>query len=96
MLSEKELTPTNTRQCELLYLTRIDKDKAAAGNRGVIESISLKPLPVTSTDDIHRQMLESGDPFRKFFIVDAAVQTVNGMPSAYKVTRLHDICDIEE
>lgn len=58
---------SSERQCELLYLTRIDKDKAAAGNRGVIESISLKPLPVTSTDDIHRQMLESGDPFRKFF-----------------------------
>lgn len=83
------------RQGELLYLTRIDKDKATAGNRGVIESISLKSLPVMFTGDIHQRIFESGDPFRKFFIVDAVVQTVNGVPSAYKVTRLHEINDME-
>lgn len=95
MLSEKEFTPTNTRQCELLYLTRVDKHEAAAGNRGVIESISLKSFPVIFTGNIHQRIFEAGDLFRKFYIVDVVVQTVNGVPSAYKVTRLHDVCDME-
>lgn len=83
------------RQCELLYLTRIDKDEATVGNRGVIESISPKSLPVIFTGDIHQRIFEAGDPFRKCYIVDVVVQTVNGAPGAYKVTRLHDISDIE-
>lgn len=90
---ERERSPE--RQGELLCLTRVDKDKAATGNRGVIESISLKSLPVMFTGDIHQRIFEAGDLFRKFYIVDVVVQTANGVPSAYKVTRLHDVCDME-
>lgn len=81
---------------ELLYLTRIDKDKATEGNLGVIESISMKPFPVMFTGDIHRRIFDAGDPFRRFYIVDVTVQTVKGAPNAYKVTRLLDIGDIED
>lgn len=84
------------RPIELMYLTQVNKDKAAAGNRGVVEAISPKPLPVTFSGDIHRRIFEAGDPFRKCFIVDLVVQTVGGAPNAYKVTRLHDISDIVE
>lgn len=95
ILLGKERMRSPERQGELLRFTQVNADKAATGNRGVIETVSLKPFPVTSTDDIHRRIIEAGNPFRKFYIVDVVVQTVNGVPSAYKVTRLHDICDME-
>ena len=54
------------------------------GDKGVIESISPNPVKVVfSTDTIKTTMLlEDENPFRMAYIVDVAVETVNGRPMA--------------
>lgn len=68
--------------------------EAKAGDRGVIESLSGKPVKITFADPhLKQQMLHTDDPFGKAFVVDVGVETIEGRPAAYRIVDLHDIID---
>lgn len=66
------------------------------GNKGIVESISGEPIRVVfASDDIHQSMIElDKNPFHHAYLVDIDVQTVNGKPALYKITKLHDIIEV--
>lgn len=63
-----------------------------AGNRGQIDELHNKPLPIVfETDELKSQILHSTEnPTRQAYLVDVVVQTVNNRPITYKIMALHD------
>lgn len=81
-----------------LYLTRIDKDHHVAGGRspekGVIESISNRKLPVHWVSDLDSKRVKSiqqANLFDVIFTVDVKVDYAKGKPSAYRILQLHEV-----
>ena len=76
---------------------RNQPDSSKAGDRAKIESIYRGDLKVRfPTHTLKTKMLyEEPYPFKKAFIVDVAVETINEKPALYKVLELHDIIDKE-
>lgn len=79
----------------MLYWDQARGDlEATAGDRGVIESLSGRPVKITfAHPSLKQQMLHTDDPFGKAFVVDVGVETVEGRPAAYRIIELHDIVD---
>jgi hypothetical protein len=65
---------------------------STAGDKGVIESVSSKPVKVFfANDDLKAAtVLSSENPFKYAYIVDVQIETVENSPVLYKVMRLHD------
>jgi hypothetical protein len=61
-------------------------------DKGVIESLSSNPVKVLFTSDAIKAalLLEEDNPFRMVYLVDVAVETVNGRPILYKVLAVHE------
>lgn len=66
-----------------------------AGDRARIESLHPGDVKVRFANDaIKTQMLyDTPYPFSKNFVVDVAVETVEGRPALYKVLEIHDVFD---
>lgn len=80
----------------LFYWHQAKSDvKAVKGNKGVIESISKKPLNVIFDNDaIKEQMLKGeANPLTHVFVVDVKVDTVMEIPSVYKIMNIHQVID---
>jgi hypothetical protein len=99
-----KLMPDETNQQEtvrskqLLYFDQVSKKNSKSGNKGKIDAISPKALPVVfETSELLRQITECEDnPFNKGHIVDVVVQTVNSMPKVYKVIAYYESFPIDE
>ena len=68
------------------------KEKGRTGDRGVIPSISDKPLPVyfrKSFQNLKDQMTKQVNPLTSTFVVDVYVQYVAEEPKGYIVTEIH-------
>jgi hypothetical protein len=79
------------------YQARSDSSKnKQAGYSGKIDSISSKQLKVIfENDDIKEKMLGMDEnPFKKAFVVDVLVESVQENPFAYKVIKIHEIFDL--
>ena len=77
------------------YQARNDM-KSAVGNKGIIESLTDKPMNIIfDNDDLKEKMLHGENPFTTVFVVDVKMQNVNGRLAAYKVVKLHDTFEIE-
>ena len=63
-----------------------------AGDKGVIESISTAPVNVVFTDDGIKMQMIGGEEniFRRAYVVDVVVETIQGKPALYKVLALHE------
>ncbi len=63
-----------------------------AGDKAKIESIYDGPVKTTFQDDNIKaaMLLDEPHPFKKAFVVDVVVETIEGKPMLYKVTRLHE------
>lgn len=74
---------------------RNDPNGSKAGDRARIESIYKGDVKVRFlSEKIKLKMLyEEPHPFSKAFVVDVAVETVNGKPALYKILEIHDILD---
>lgn len=78
-----------------LYLTRLDKNHhGSAGSspeRGIIESISKRSLPVHWISELDSKMVKSQGEnlFSLVFTVDVKVDTVRNSPHAYRVLKIH-------
>jgi hypothetical protein len=73
----------------------------AAGEKGVIESISDRPLKLLYASDeagrrIKSEVRQDGNPLRKLFVVSVNVQNANGKPVAYRITEVHSVEDMPE
>ncbi|MCA0423740.1 MAG: hypothetical protein LCH61_10505 [Proteobacteria bacterium] len=98
-VERKTLEQTDYRQVIMtLHQASLDEAKAgkAAGEKGVIESISEKPLKLVYASDLAAQRIKAeirndDNPLRKAFVVDVNVEKVRGKPHAYRITHVHSI-----
>lgn len=77
----------------LLYWYQARADATStAGDKGIIESISTRPVKVIcATDTIKLQMiLNEENPFKGAFVVDVMVETIKNKPALYKILNLHE------
>ncbi len=74
------------------------KERGRTGDRAIVDEILPgKDLPVFfvgTTGNDKRQMLH--DPFKRLYVVDINVGTVNGEPRLYRVVALRDTLPIDE
>ncbi|TZG25577.1 hypothetical protein FYJ91_11150 [Sphingomonas montanisoli] len=70
------------------------------GERGVIESIHKRALPVLYASDLaeqrmhHEKLQLAGNIFRALFDVDVNIEAgVSGRPIAYRIMQVHDVLD---
>jgi len=79
----------------LMYLYQARDDlTSTTGDKAVIESISPNPVKtVFMSETIKAKVLL--DPFKKVFIVDVAVETINNVPKLYRILELHESFDRE-
>ena len=84
----------------LMQIYQVRSDAGSnTGNKAIIDDIfkGKKIAVVFETDELKQRILYSeNNPTRKLFQVDIKVQTVNGIPVAYKVISLHDVIDYNE
>jgi hypothetical protein len=77
----------------LLYWYQARDDKMSkTGDKGIIESVSKKPVRVRwANDGIKAQLLHGNEnPFEEAYLVDVMVQTIQGKPKVYLVLAVHD------
>lgn len=73
-----------------------DQRAAKAGDLGIIEAISQRAVKtLISSDEVKEQMLGEA-LFRKAYVVDVDVQTINGKPSLYKIIAVTESFDRED
>jgi hypothetical protein len=79
------------------YQTRNDA-KSKIGDKGIVESITGRPVKtIFSGDSLKNQMLQMDDNFyRRAFLVDIQIDTINGRPALYKIIAIHDTIDISD
>jgi len=85
-----------SKQLMTFYQARFDSDYNK-GTKAIIESVTPKPLKVTFSDDVLKySMMSNHESFRGkawqdlAYFVDAEVQTIQGQPKAYKITRFYE------
>lgn len=73
------------RQMLFYWYQARDQRAAKAGDLGIIEAISPRAVKtLISSDEVKEQMLGEA-LFRKAYVVDVDVQTINGRPNLYKI-----------
>lgn len=77
---------------EVLYLQQVRGDaKSHAGDRGVIETFSRKPVKLEFTNETAKNaVLEQPFPFKMAYLVDGRASTVEGQPALYKIYAVHE------
>jgi hypothetical protein len=77
---------------ELLFLHQVRGEvRARAGDFGVIEKFSPKPVKLLfTTEDAKRIVLDCAHPFGMAFVVSGQISTIRGEPSMYKIFTVHD------
>lgn len=81
----------------LLRWNQTRNDTSNAGDRAIIESISKRPVKtIFDNNSVKMTMLKMDDNFfRKAFIVDVSVDTIEDVPRLYKIMKIHDNIDLE-
>lgn len=96
LLEESKQPDTNIHRKVLFYWdTTKYGEKSNAVDRGIIDSIYDKPLKVIfEPDDLKNKMIDSEkNPFHLGFIVDVEVQTMQNIPTVYKIMAVHESID---
>lgn len=73
-----------------------DETKARSGDRGVIEAISPKPIKVLFQSETAKSAMLSDKLFKKAYIVDVEVHTINNRPKVYKILDVHEAFDRDD
>jgi len=84
---------TGLKEKVLLYFTQArNEPKKNVGDRAIIESICPYPLKTIFDNDNVKAKIILGTEnfFRFYYIVDVAVETVDGKPMLYRIINLHD------
>ena len=90
----------------LMVFTRTDIGNAQVGKRSgekvVIEEISPKAFAIMYASSLAEERIkheireDEGNVYMKGFVVDVSVKTVNGRPSVYAITHVHDIIELPD
>src|SRR5262245_56411091 len=78
---------------EVMYLQQMRGDaKSKAGDRGVIEKFSIKPVKLHfMTPEVKASVLDQHqNPFKMAYVIDGQVSTVKGEPALYKISTVHE------
>jgi len=102
-LLEKKSGAGFSRVLMVFYQANVKSTKLGkrTGERVRIEEISRRVLPLIYASDlaearIKSEIVEAEDNlFRKGFVVDVNVATMDGRPIAYRVTNVHQVIDID-
>lgn len=87
---------SNTHNQVVMYWFQARGDTTSnTGDKGIIESISPKPVKVLFDNENIKSkiMLGEENPFRYGYIVDVLVETIEGKPAAYKILYFHNTVD---
>jgi hypothetical protein len=93
LLRDETTTATKYHEKVLLYWHQARNDaRSTTGDKGIIESISELPVKVICMKESLKveMILDIENPFKEAYIVDVAVETINGKPVVYKVMALYD------
>lgn len=86
--------PTKNIQSKVLFYWDSAKydEKSKSVDRGFIDSVSLKSLRVSFDDDYTKKLMLDieENPFHLAYIVDVEVMEIQGVPSVYKIIRMHE------
>jgi hypothetical protein len=86
---------TGVRTQVLLYWFQARNDpNTNTGDRAIIESISTSPVKVQFISEGVKGKILRENLFDTAYIVDVAVETINGRPMLYKILELHDKMEI--
>lgn len=72
-----------------------DDSHATTGDRGIIEAISLHPVKTIFANEQAKQAMLNEALFRKAYVVDVDVQTINDRPRLYRIIDVTDSLDRE-
>ena len=78
---------------EVLYLEQMRRGtKTSAGDRGVIEKFSPRPVKLLfMTEEVKAAIIEKPEnPFQMSYVVDGEVSTARGEPALYKIAKVHE------
>lgn len=98
--SERKLPSQSRFEQVVMSLHQASLDKAkpgkATGEKGVIETISDRPLKLVYASEMAGQRIkdelrQDANPLKKAFIVDVNVELFNGNPHAYRITNVHSV-----
>lgn len=96
---ELERLKENIHEKALLYLVQTKKDTASqTGDRGIIEEISPRTVKIIfESEEIKKAIIHAQkNPYHYAYVVDVKVQTVQSIPTVYKVISYHESVEIEK
>lgn len=95
MQDEHKVQAGEHREVAMYWVRATNSEKDAPADRATIESIYPKPVKVRfASAELRRLMLQDEPhPFRKAFIVNVKVETVDEKPILYYVTELLEVLD---
>lgn len=88
------LPTSGIREDELLVLEQVKNDASAkTGDRGIIESISEKPVKIYFSSESVKNRILSLDTnlFQLIFLVDVDVKMIDGKPILYRIIEVKDV-----
>nr|WP_321445514.1 hypothetical protein [uncultured Cohaesibacter sp.] len=95
-----------TKERLLMVFTRTDVGNAKVGKRSgervLIEELSNKPLAIMYSSELAEERIKheireaEGNVYKKGFVVDVNVKTVNQRPSVYAITNVHTVLDLPD
>ncbi|MFT8944404.1 MAG: hypothetical protein ABF931_09470 [Acetobacter pasteurianus] len=87
--------PENDIERDMLFYWYQARDAAAgsAGDKGIIESITKSPVKTIIPNDVVKSKMLKEALFKKAYVVDVRVQTIEGKPSLYTILRVSDSFD---
>lgn len=86
-----ETTDATVKKEVIMYLSQATNNTSIAGDKGVIESITTKPLKLLWAEGIKEMILnDNTNPFKSTYLVDCEVHTAREEPVAYKITKIHE------
>ena len=92
-----ETVPKNEiHQDEILSLFQVRGDASAkVGDRGIIESISPRPVKlIFASEEVKRQIIDQPEnPFQKLFLVDVEAKATEGKVRLYRIFAVKEVLD---
>jgi hypothetical protein len=82
----------------LMYLYQARNDlSSTTGDKAIIESIHSGPVKtVFANEDVKSKVLsDKSNLFKRAFVVDAAVETISGIPKLYRISEIHEVFDLD-
>ena len=95
--ARQELPVNGTHSAQLFYMERATGNPASTtGDRGIIERFSRKSVKTRFANLENKQRMVDEALFRKVYVVDVDVQTVEGQPRLYTILRVLDTMERDE